>query len=283
MKMFIVSSIVYFLAVIPCSAFEASVFPQNPKGGEGFLLVINGEPNECFEITFNEKHYVPYNFEGGKKEIFLPIKIEEKGRKKIIVQRKLQNEQFETKELEIEIREREITTVYLNESSEKMRKQQPMIEKQNELILNALRNRGNDMLWENEFILPLDNSVSTYFGLKRKGKTYSYYHRGLDFSASKGTPVKAVNNGKVVLGEEKLNVYGNSLVIDHGQGITSCYFHLNKILKKTSDIVKKGEIIAEVGSTGWSTGPHLHMGIYLQGEAVDPLWWIDFTNSLLPN
>jgi murein DD-endopeptidase MepM/ murein hydrolase activator NlpD len=49
---------------------------------------------------------------------------------------------------------------------------------------------------------------------------------------------------------------------------------LKKFLKKPGEVVKRGEIIAEVGSSGWSTGPHLHFGVYLQGEAVDPLWWV---------
>ncbi len=69
------------------------------------------------------------------------------------------------------------------------------------------------------------------------------------------------------------------MMIDHGQGVVSCYFHLNKFLKQEGDTVARGEAVAETGKSGWATGPHLHFGIYLQGDAVDPLWWIKYSNK----
>jgi murein DD-endopeptidase MepM/ murein hydrolase activator NlpD len=124
--------------------------------------------------------------------------------------------------------------------------------------------------------LAVKAKITTRFALLRKAKTYQYFHKGVDFSIPTGTPVKAMNSGKIIFAKSGLNVYGVAMVVDHGQGVTSCYFHLNKLLKKEGETVEKGEIIAESGATGWATGPHLHFGLYLQGEAVDPFWWIKF-------
>ncbi len=94
-------------------------------------------------------------------------------------------------------------------------------------------------------------------------------HTGLDFRASTGDPVRATANGKVVSAGWS-GGYGRMVEIDHGNGLSTRYGHLSEINVKVGDVVKIGQVIAEVGSTGRSTGPHLHYETRIDGEAVDP-------------
>jgi murein DD-endopeptidase MepM/ murein hydrolase activator NlpD len=92
----------------------------------------------------------------------------------------------------------------------------------------------------------------------------------VDVTADEGEPVRAPNDGVVVLVDSQF-YSGNSVVLDHGQGIYSMFFHLSKINVRHGQAVMKGDVIAEVGSTGRSTGAHLHWGVRVQGARVDPL------------
>ena len=95
------------------------------------------------------------------------------------------------------------------------------------------------------------------------------FHEGLDFTANTGTPIRAAADGIVALAEVS-GGYGNMVKIEHGAGLETRYGHASKLLVKAGERVVKGQIIAEVGSTGRSTGPHLHYEIRLNGEALDP-------------
>ena len=75
------------------------------------------------------------------------------------------------------------------------------------------------------------------------------------------------------LESQGFRVHGNTIGIDHGQGVTSVFLHLSRIYVKEGDFVKAGQVIGAVGTTGASTGPHLHWGLYVQGESVDPTAW----------
>jgi len=119
---------------------------------------------------------------------------------------------------------------------------------------------------------PLDKLVvSTPFGAKRiiNGKKRSI-HWGTDFRAPAGTPVYAALSGKVVLAKE-LYFTGKTVIIDHGAGIHTLYAHLSKITVKEGERVKAGQLIGRVGSTGRSTGPHLHFGFYVADVKADPM------------
>jgi len=95
------------------------------------------------------------------------------------------------------------------------------------------------------------------------------FHEGLDFPAYEGAPIRAAGDG-IVTTAARTSDYGNIVKINHGSGLETRYAHASKILVKEGDRVVKGQIIAEVGSTGRSTGPHLHYEIRLNGNALDP-------------
>jgi len=97
----------------------------------------------------------------------------------------------------------------------------------------------------------------------------SALHTGLDFAASTGTPILAAAGG-VVVEQVTHPEYGNMLEIDHGNGLVTRYAHASKILVKKGDLIKRGQKVAEIGSTGRSTGPHLHFEVWVQGVPQDP-------------
>jgi len=145
-------------------------------------------------------------------------------------------------------------------------------------IFSPVREKSvNKKLWEGKFILPVEGRISTEFGMMRyvNGSLTSYRHSGIDLAVKEGTEIKATNTGKVVLSTE-LIMTGNTIVIDHGLGIFSVYFHLNSLYIKKDDFVKKGDIIGTVGTTGFSTGPHLHFTMSYYKTNLNPHTFIDF-------
>jgi murein DD-endopeptidase MepM/ murein hydrolase activator NlpD len=125
--------------------------------------------------------------------------------------------------------------------------------------------------WRHPFRAPLaEQSRGTGFGLKRiiNGDPRAP-HSGVDFAAQAGTPVLASNAGVVALAEEHF-FGGRSLVLDHGEGLYTMYFHLHESLVQPGQQVAQGEPIGRVGSTGRATGPHLHWGVRLYGARINP-------------
>jgi murein DD-endopeptidase MepM/ murein hydrolase activator NlpD len=104
------------------------------------------------------------------------------------------------------------------------------------------------------------------------------FHEGLDFTAEKGTPIYAAADG-IVSQAENTPDYGNIIKVDHGSGLETRYAHASRILVKLGDRVAKGQLIAEVGNTGRSTGAHLHFEVRLNGVALDPRKYLQNRNS----
>lgn len=125
--------------------------------------------------------------------------------------------------------------------------------------------------WKGDFILPVRGEVKDDFGWERiiNGKRRNP-HSGIDIKANLGEEVVASNNGRIVLVGD-FYLCGNSVVINHGQGLYTMYFHLSEVKVEESNFVRKGEIIGLVGSTGRVTGPHLHWGVRLNKARVNPL------------
>ncbi len=138
-------------------------------------------------------------------------------------------------------------------------------------MLDEIWLKESERLWRDGFVMPLRGRVITPFGLKRiiNGVERSP-HTGVDISGVEGEEILSPNDGIVVF-QGDLFFGGKSLVIDHGGGIYSMFFHLKSVLVKEGERVRRSQVIGLVGSTGRSTGPHLHWGVRIQGERVDPL------------
>lgn len=138
-------------------------------------------------------------------------------------------------------------------------------------IFQAYQNK-TEIAWQNSFVLPLNSTtVSSQFGEKRifNGKVVGV-HSGIDFSALEGDSIQATNDGKIVLVGDFF-FEGKLVIINHGGKLFTIYCHLSKILVTKNQIVKRGEVIGLVGSTGRSTGPHLHWGACLGKARINPL------------
>ena len=138
-------------------------------------------------------------------------------------------------------------------------------------------------VWES-YSFPLDKSSGIFISSLQGYRVHPVYHEeryhsGLDIAAGYGTSIYAVEGGTVVaVGIDRGVGYGNYVKIDHGNGITTLYAHASSVLVKEGQKVEKGDIIAKVGSTGTSTGNHLHLEIKINGELKDPMDYIDFTD-----
>ena len=106
------------------------------------------------------------------------------------------------------------------------------------------------------------------------------FHYGLDFAAPQGTPIYATADGTVTTAGSTGNGYGNHVIINHGYGYETLFGHMVRVKARAGQVVKRGEVIGWVGSTGKSTGPHCHYEVHKYGEKIDPIYF--FYNDLTP-
>jgi murein DD-endopeptidase MepM/ murein hydrolase activator NlpD len=134
--------------------------------------------------------------------------------------------------------------------------------------------------WDKPFIRPLDSIITSEYGSARTyNGSLKSYHGGVDFRAKTPTPILASNDGIVVLTQERYYA-GGTIIIDHGEGLYSCYFHLSRFDVHVGDRIERGQAIALSGNSGRITGPHLHFGIIVHGVQADPLDLIAQFNTL---
>lgn len=140
----------------------------------------------------------------------------------------------------------------------------------NEVVLVGTREPGTGE-GTGTYIMPCSGSFSSGFGAR-----WGRRHTGVDLAAPAGTSIIAADSGTVVKAEWNNGGYGNLVVIDHGNGVETWYAHCSELLVNAGDIVEQGELIAKVGSTGHSTGNHLHFEVRIGGNPVDPTGYLDF-------
>jgi len=134
--------------------------------------------------------------------------------------------------------------------------------------------------WDKPFILPIESVTTSAYGSARiYNGTLKSYHGGVDFRALAPTPVLAANDGIVVLAQERY-YSGGTIIIDHGEGLYTCYFHLSRFDVPLGAHISRGQEIGLTGASGRITGPHLHFGIMIYGVQADPLDLIAQINAL---
>lgn len=129
---------------------------------------------------------------------------------------------------------------------------------------------------ESGFLRPISGRITSYYGYRVNPVTGQYkLHKGIDYAGNYGDPIKASKSG-VVEYSGWISGYGNTIILGHGNGVQTLYPHAQTLNVSYGDTVSQGDVIATVGSTGNSTGPHLHFEIRINGEAVDPLNYIPY-------
>ena len=135
------------------------------------------------------------------------------------------------------------------------------------------QNQNQEIVTINHKVIQLttEHSVRVPVDSFEVTQSYSVFHRGVDLNEVLGAPVYPIMGGKVEAVFYSRFSYGNHLIIDHGSGFKSLYAHLAKIVVKPGDLVDKDTVLGTVGSTGWSTGSHLHLEVYDNGRTFNPL------------
>ena len=145
----------------------------------------------------------------------------------------------------------------------------------NETNLNCddcdILNQESEFLWP---VDPLINNIHSAYGWRtymHENREVTDFHRGIDISAAPGVDIYAVQSGRILTAQYSDSDYGNYVIIDHGNNITTVYAHCSDILVKEGDVVSQGDHIAEIGSTGKSTGSHLHFEVRVNDQHEDPI------------
>jgi len=165
----------------------------------------------------------------------------------------------------------------INARLKKIEEEEDKLISQSNALVNQIKNlqksgayAGGSMTWP----CPSSKTISSYYGNRLHPILKKYkMHTGIDISAKQGASIVAANKGTVIMAGWQSG-YGYTVVVDHGGGITTLYAHCSKILVSVGQNVKAGETIAKVGSTGMSTGPHLHFEVRKNGATTNPLNYV---------
>ena len=154
------------------------------------------------------------------------------------------------------------------------------VQKESSVVAGVWSRPLAEQLWQGPFIRPVSGEISEIFGVKSIFNNQPRSpHSGVDLRGEKGTPILAVNRGRVVLIADHFFT-GNTVLIDHGGGIQSMYFHMDRVGVESGQTIAKGDVIGWVGATGRATGPHLHFGVRVNGTTVDPLHFIQLSEQI---
>lgn len=260
----------------PVRALQVRVTPANPHLGDTLSVVVqqdNPADGSSPTVAFNQKTYPTFLIAPNQFRAFLPTTpLEKPGKRQIRVsfEGKVQN-------LAVLVRDRSFGVQRITLRPGKAGLDATEYELKRVAAFKQLVTPQK--FWNGPFLKPNKGAITTIYGVRRyyNGKfAKDYYHRGVDYAGAVGSPVVAPAAGRVALVgrvSQGFRIHGNTIGIDHGQGVTSVFLHLSRINVQEGDFVQAGQVIGAVGSTGAVTGPHLHWGLYVHGQSVDPVPW----------
>ncbi|PPS45174.1 M23 family metallopeptidase [Chroococcidiopsis sp. TS-821] len=276
-KVLLLGSIVVLLVALatPGQAAQVQILPANPHLGDTLSVLIqqdsnaNGQPS----VTLNQKTYPAFEIAPHRFRAMIPTTpLEQPGVRRIQV-----NMGEQVRNLAVQVRNRSFPIQRINLPPGKAGISATQYEL--DRVAEFKKLVTPQKYWNGPFARPNKGRISAIYGVRRyyNGKfAKDYYHRGVDYAGGVGSPVVAPASGRVALVgtvSQGFRIHGNIIGIDHGQGVTSAFLHLSRIDVKEGDMVKPGQVIGAVGATGAVTGPHLHWGLYVHGESVDPVPW----------
>ncbi|MEB3882890.1 M23 family metallopeptidase [Lyngbya sp. CCY1209] len=266
------ATLALILLAKPAAAFQVQVSPTSPQLGDTISVVANGASGEP-TVTMAGKNYPMFPMGNGRYRALLPTTpLDAPGPKSLQI-----SDGSRQSTVNVQLRDRSFPTqsIWLPPDKESLTGTDLEFDRVAEFKAIVTPEK----YWNGPFERPSSGYVSTIYGVRRyyNGEfAENYYHRGVDYAAGTGSPVVAPAAGRVALvgrESEGFEIHGNTVGIDHGQGVTSIFIHLNRIDVREGEMVRAGQIIGGVGSSGASTGPHLHWGLYVHSQAVDPVPW----------
>lgn len=252
-----------------------------PQGGLG-LVTVKAPGNEMPKVTWmgNRVYLVPHE-ENSMWRGFIAVDLRQKPGSYPLLVREPSSDTETRVPIEVETKDYGVRRLTLPKRMVDLDAQTlERVKKEAKTIRALWQAPASEAVWQGSFLQPLDGEVVGPFGRRSIINDQPRSpHSGVDFKAVRGTPVRAMNHGRVVLTEDRFFA-GRSVVVDHGGGILSMYFHLEKVLVQQDQFIEKGRVVGLVGATGRATGPHLHLGIRINGARVDPLGLMALSTDL---
>lgn len=273
--------------VLSVFGFEVELTSGVVQNGKVTLLELSKEKNISYEdALFDGKKYkiLVHPKKSEKFYLLIPIDYEEKIAKKNIEVFYKENGKQKSKIVTLDVKEAKYEKETLQVDGSKVtlnEKDKARSAKEYAEAMKIYNTSTSKTLVSSDYIVPLQSKITSDFGKARVyNNTLKGYHGGTDFRAAVGTPIVAANDGVVVLAKDRF-YSGMSVLIDHGNGIYTCYFHMSRFDVKEGKKVKKGDALGLSGDSGRVSGPHLHFGIRVAGKQVDPLHFIALINKNL--
>ena len=253
-------------------AYDVTITPTAPQLGDTISVVVLARSGAVTPtVTANGKEYPSFPLSDNRFRAFIPTSpLDPPGR--IVIQ---VSGDEDTRNLAVGLRDRSFSTQRITlrgSGSLGTDHEFDRVDAFKQLV-------SPERHWNGPLLRPSQGRVSSAYGVRRYYNgvfAENYYHRGVDYAAGTGSPVIAPAAGYIrLVGRvaDGFELHGNTIGIDHGQGLLSIMIHLSRIDVQEGDFVRAGQTIGGIGSTGASTGPHLHWGLYMNQVAVDPVPW----------
>ncbi|MEO0533429.1 MAG: M23 family metallopeptidase [Cyanobacteria bacterium P01_A01_bin.123] len=268
--------LVVFASHQPAQAYQVEVSPSSPQLGDTLAVVIRTEQanrGTAPTITVGDRQYPSFPIGGDRFRTLVPTSpVDQPG------QLTLQIDGAEsTRNIAVNLRNRSFPTQRVTLAPGRAGLEGTDYEFRRLAELKALVTP--EQYWNGPMTRPSSGQVSSVYGVRRYYNgvfAQDYYHRGVDYAAPTGSPAVAPAAGRVVLVgrvADGFQLNGNTVGIDHGQGVASVFIHLSQIDVNEGDFVQAGQRVGAIGSTGFASGPNLHWGLYVNQVAVDPVPW----------
>ncbi len=257
------------------TAIEVQIIPDNPQLGDTISVHVQTESPDADPpvVVMHQQTYPTFSLGGNRFRALLPTSpLNQSGRVEINV-----IGEGDTRHLAVWLRDRSFPTQRIWLPPDRAGLEGTDQEFERVAAFKSLVTPQR--FWTGAFLRPSNGRISTVYGVRRyyNGEfAQDYYHRGVDYAIGQGSPVVAPAGGRVALvglESQGFRIHGNTIGIDHGQGVASIFLHLSRIDVEEGQFVQAGQQIGAVGSTGISTGAHLHWGLYVHGIAIDPVPW----------
>ncbi len=256
------------------AAYQVQVNPARPILGDTLSVVIQGESNGVTPtVTAGDTTYQAFALTSNRYRALIPTSPNTKpGRITLDI-----SGPDGTNSVAVNIGDRTFNTQYITLSNDRADLEGTDYEFDRLDQLRALRTP--ERYWNGPMSKPSTGYVSSVYGNRRYYNgvfAEDYYHRGVDYAAGDGSPIYAPAAGKIALVgrvADGFELNGNTIGIDHGQGVTSVMIHLSGFAVNEGDMVEQGQLVGYMGSTGFATGPNLHWGLFVNDISVDPVPW----------
>ena len=271
----VIAAAIVWSATPSQAAYQVQVSPSGPVLGDTISVVVRGVSSDdaAPTVTVEGTDYPTFALSGDRYRALIPTSPNTSpGRMTLQV-----TGEDRTSNIAVSVGDRAFPTQYITLSPGRAGLEGTDYEFDRLDELRALRTPTR--YWSGPMTKPSSGYVSSTYGNRRYYNgvfAEDYYHRGVDYAAGNGSPIYAPAAGRISLVGRVADGFvlnGNTIGIDHGQGVVSVMIHLSGFAVNEGDRVEAGQLIGYMGATGFATGPNLHWGLFVNGTAVDPVPW----------